>query len=351
MVLKGVLVVPPRSAATRTGEHPATHQVANRPLICHQIESLSDAGIDELAIVAEDADIPELRDCIGTSGLTELHLRYVAAPGHSDLLDGLRAAEPLIGTDPAVVYCGGGLLSQPLRPLADAVNENAPELMLLIHQCADSSDRLEPWLQQLLGVSRLGSSRTHLALAGVCVFGPNGLRQACCTARCDGEDVQLIELAQALTSRNLAVETSIVTGWHRYTGDPCDLLELNRIVLDQQPPAVEPFARGDNQIEGRVVIHPTACITSSVLIGPSIIGARARITNSYVGPYTSIGADSEIEGAEIVRSVVSDGALIMHVGERIESSTIGRGAKVLREFGVPRALRLHVGERMQVSLN
>lgn len=351
MTLKGVLVVPPGALARRKSEHPATHRIANRPLIWHELESLAAAGASEVAVVAGDAVIEELRECVDRAGSLAVKPRYFPATGRWDLLDGLIAVEPLIGADPAVVHCGGGLLGQPPRPLTDAIDEHAPNLTLLIHHCADSSDRPEPWIEQLLGVSQLTSSRTHLALAGVCLFGPGGLRQACDTARCDAEDVQLIEIAQSLASRDRTVEAHIIPSWRRYDGDPHDLLELNRMVLDRQPPVAEQYPPGDNRVEGRVVIHPTAQVASSVLIGPSIIGARARLTNSYIGPYTSIGADAEIEGAEIVRSIVSDGARIMHIAERIEGSTIGRRSNVLREFGLPRALRLHVGERVHVSFN
>jgi glucose-1-phosphate thymidylyltransferase len=88
-------------------------------------------------------------------------------------------------------------------------------------------------------------------------------------------------------------------------------------VLDQQAPAQAPFDIGDNRIEGRVIIDASAEVTSSTILGPTIIGPLARVSHSWIGPYTSIGASAEIEGAEIERSIISDGARIMHVGGRI----------------------------------
>jgi glucose-1-phosphate thymidylyltransferase len=143
----------------------------------------------------------------------------------------------------------------------------------------------------------------------------------------------------------------LVRTWRSYGGDPLDLLELNRIVLDQQTPEVDPAAGGDNRIEGRVIIHPTAEISSSIILGPTIIGPGARVSNSYIGPYTSIGAGAEIEGAEIERSIISDGARIMHVSGRIEASTVGRRARIFRDFALPRAMRLHVGDGVELALN
>ena len=74
------------------------------------------------------------------------------------------------------------------------------------------------------------------------------------------------------------------------------------------------------------------------------------MTSSYIGPYTAIGANTEIEGVEIVHSIVSEGVQIKHVSGRIERSTIGRRASIFRDFRLPRAMRLHVGEGVEVAL-
>lgn len=106
----------------------------------------------------------------------------------------------------------------------------------------------------------------------------------------------------------------------------------------------------DNRIEGRVQIHPTATVTTSVIVGPVVVGEGAEVFNAYIGPYTSIGAQARIEGAEIERSIVSPGASIVHVGARLVSSLVGRGAHVFRDFSLPRAMRLCVGEGDEVAL-
>ena len=98
-------------------------------------------------------------------------------------------------------------------------------------------------------------------------------------------------------------------------------------------------------------IHPTAELKSSIIVGPSIIGPGARISNSFVGPYTSIGASAEIEGAEVERSIIAEGARIMHVGRRIEGSTIGQRATIFRDFALPRGIRLHVGANAEMAFS
>jgi glucose-1-phosphate thymidylyltransferase len=47
---------------------------------------------------------------------------------------------------------------------------------------------------------------------------------------------------------------------------------------------------------------------------------------------------------------VLDGAKLMHIGPRIESSVIGREARISRTFAPPSAMRLSVGDGAEVTL-
>ena len=121
-------------------------------------------------------------------------------------------------------------------------------------------------------------------------------------------------------------------------------------MLDGLSPAELPGGAAGNRMMGPVVVDETATIESSVLNGPLAIAADAYITDSYVGPYTAIGARARVDGAEIERSVVLPAASISSVGVRIEGSVIGESARITREFAPPRAVRLWVGQDARVSL-
>jgi hypothetical protein len=41
----------------------------------------------------------------------------------------------------------------------------------------------------------------------------------------------------------------------------------------------------------------------------------------------------------------------MHIGGRIDASTVGPRASIFRDFDLPRAMRLHVGEGVKLALN
>jgi glucose-1-phosphate thymidylyltransferase len=157
-------------------------------------------------------------------------------------------------------------------------------------------------------------------------------------------------LAQQLSDEGEQVQVSLADGWRSYRGDPQELLELNRLALDLLDPQIQHTSDQQNQIEGRVHIDRTASVTTSVIVGPVVIGEGATVANAYLGPYTSVGAGARIEGAEIERSIISPGARVLHVGTRLVSSLVGRDAHVFRDFSLPRAMRLRVGEGDEVAV-
>lgn len=350
MRCKGLVVVPAESASRRSGDPGPTSRIANRAIVCHVLDGFVAAGLDELAVVAPAEMAAEIRSCIDADGAfgSVTHLTYA---GRSDLLGALAGAEAFVGDDPCLVHTADGLVGLELLQLAELHDPDSSDLLLLLHRTPEERERLGPAALRLLGVSELNGSKSFLSLVSVCLFGPGALRLACAEAANAQEELDLAAIAEYLADAGRSLRTTFVRTWRRYRGDPLDLLELNRIVLDQQTPEADRLDGGDNRIEGRVVIHPTAEVSSSIILGPTIIGPSARVSNSYIGPYTSIGAGAEIEGAEIERSIISDGARIMHVGGRIEASTVGRSARIFRDFALPRAMRLHVGDGVELALN
>ena len=83
--------------------------------------------------------------------------------------------------------------------------------------------------------------------------------------------------------------------------------------------------------------------------GPAIIGAGTRLVDTYVGPYTSIGADCELIDAEIEHSVVLDRSRISGV-HRIRDSLLGREVEVVRSGERPQATRLMLGDHSRADL-
>ena len=137
----------------------------------------------------------------------------------------------------------------------------------------------------------------------------------------------------------------------RYDGTVDGVLEANRIALDDLKRGRVGVNLSNANVQGRVQIDPSAELDGTKLRGPVYIGPGARLVETYVGPYTSIGAGVTLEGVEIEHSIVLPGAQIRYPGRRLEASLVGEGAHIGRDFSLPSALRLRVGPGSEIQLS
>ena len=161
-------------------------------------------------------------------------------------------------------------------------------------------------------------------------------------------ELEITDAIQVLIDHGCRVHSERLAHWWLDTGKKDDLLAANRVVLDE-------FARftcessppGGSEVQGRVHIDPTAELIRCVVRGPAIIGPGAVIENSFIGPFTSIGAGCRIKRSSIEHSVLLDGASILDV-QRLEDSVVGRNATVRQDGMLRPNLRVMIGDDSEV---
>ena len=164
-------------------------------------------------------------------------------------------------------------------------------------------------------------------------------------------ELEITDAMQDLIDRKLVVRPHIVDGWWKDTGRLEDILEANRLILDQLDTQIDGDVDSSSRIEGKVVIEAGAVISSSVIRGPVIIGATATIRDAYIGPFTTIRSDVEGLGSEIEHSIVMEGSRITGLADRVTDSLIGRNVKINRQPAKPAALRFMLGDRSEVGIS
>jgi glucose-1-phosphate thymidylyltransferase len=164
-------------------------------------------------------------------------------------------------------------------------------------------------------------------------------------------ELEITEAIQLLLASGHHVSYRTVKGWWKDTGAPEDILESNRLVLDEMAPKIEGNVEEGATLQGRISIGKGSKIKSGAVIrGPAIIGEKTTIeANVYVGPYTSIGNHVKVRRGEIENSIIMDHCLI-DVNERITDSLIGPYSKITSGNDRPRGRRFIVGERSQMVL-
>jgi glucose-1-phosphate thymidylyltransferase len=141
----------------------------------------------------------------------------------------------------------------------------------------------------------------------------------------------LTDTINIMIENGLKMRTRLVDVWLD-TGTISATLETNRYLLDH----------------GCATITKGQTKTGVKILPPVYIHTSARISNSIIGPYASIGPECEITGARVEDSIIEFGAIIE--GAALKASFIGRRAKVLGNSPADPPLKLNVGDDSFVSL-
>ena len=326
--------------------------VANKPVLFYGIEAMAEAGIREVGIVVGDT-AAEIQAAVGDGSRWGLTVTYIPQDAPRGLAHAVLISQPYLGDDPFVMYLGDNLLNKGIRPFVEQFTAERPAAQILLAHVPDP---------QMFGVAELSDGRvvrlvekprepkSDLALVGVYMFGPEiftSVHRIRPSWRCE---LEITDAIQDLLDRGLEVRPHIVDGWWKDTGKLEDMLEANRLILDTLPRRIDGEVDGESRIEGKVVIERGAVIERSVVRGPVIIGARARIVHAYIGPFTSIMNDVTVRDAEIEHSIVLEGSEISDLGNRVEDSLIGKNVRIYRVPVKPSAYRFMLGDNSEVGI-
>src|SRR5207244_643593 len=148
--------------------------------------------------------------------------------------------------------------------------------------------------------------RSNLALVGVYLFSP-AIHEAISGIRPSARgELEITDAIQELLDAGRTVRSHVQQGWWLDTGKKDDMLEANRVVLDELEARIEGELDDTSRVIGRVRIGPGTRLVNSTVRGPAILGSNCELAGTFVGPYTSISDGVKITDAEIENSIVLD---------------------------------------------
>ncbi len=328
--------------------------VANKPVLFFGIESVVAAGITDIGIIVGDTK-DEIRDAVGDGSAFGARVTYIEQDAPRGLAHAVMIAEDFLGDDSFVMYLGDNLIAGGITSLVEEFQELGANAQILLAEVPNP---------QQFGVAELAADntikrlvekppepRSNLALVGVYMFDQNILESVKLIEPSGRGELEITDAIQNLIDRGFEVHPHKVRGWWKDTGKLEDMLEANRIVLDSHDMKRHHEAVGDGgRLEGRVELGEGATLVDSLVRGPAIIGAGARLENAFVGPYTSIGDGCTLASCEIENSIVLAGSEIRDIGTRIDASLVGRNVKIVKTDSKPKAYRFMLGDNSEVDI-
>ena len=265
--LKGLILSGGKGTRLRPITHTSAKQlvpVANKPVLFYGIEAMAEAGIEEVGIIIAPETGPEIEAAAGDGSRFGLRISYILQDEPLGLAHAVLTAEPFLGDEPVRdvprrqpaagrdLRPGGGLPRAPAGR-ADPADAGARPGELRRGGAGATAPGEVGRVVRL--VEKPSEPATDLALVGVYMFtAARPRRRRARSSPRRAASWRSPTRSSTWSTAGMRVEPHIVRGWWKDTGRLEDMLEANRLILDNLVERVEGELI-DSQVDGRVVIE------------------------------------------------------------------------------------------------
>jgi glucose-1-phosphate thymidylyltransferase len=325
--------------------------VANKPVLVHCLENIAAVGISEVGVIVGNHG-SQIQDTVGDGAAWGLRITYLPQEAPLGLAHCVVVARDFLGDDDFLMYLGDNVFASGVTAAAASFRARRPDAQIVVAPVTDPRHygvaEVDPDGRVLRLEEKPQRPRSNLAVTGAYFFTPV-LHEAIGRLTPSGRgELEITDALALLVATGRKVTAERYAGYWKDTGKVDDLLECNRVLLEQLPTRIEGEVDAASRIEGPVVVEAGARIIRSELIGPVAVAAGSTVRDSRVGPNVSVGPDSVLDGTSVEDSITLTGVRITGV-QNLRRSLIGQWALVDSGSGGPHN-RLIIGDHAQAEV-
>ncbi len=326
--------------------------IANKPILHYAIEYCTQAGIKDIGIVYS-ADSTAVPDAIGDGSQWGVHITYIPQEAPLGLAHVVKISQDFIQDEPFVFYLGDNMVVGGLDRFIEAFEKNKSNCHLTLAKVKDPERFGVPEIKDNRIVrieEKPKQPKSHFAVSGIYIYDATIFEAVNNIKPSARGELEISDAHQYLLDHGYKITYSEITGWWKDTGKPYDLLEANRLILDNMTEDIQGEIDKNSLVTGKVKIGAGSKIINSTVRGPVIIGENTIIENSYVGPFTSIYDECLIKNSEVEFSILLKECKIIDVDIRIEHSLLGNDVEIVKAEGHPATHRFLIGDQSRVEV-
>ena len=319
------------------------------------LEDLRNSGIHDIAIILGDGLSEKVKDHYGDGNQFSVNITYIYQPKPEGIAHAVSLTENFTKDSPFVVYLGDNLLKGGITKFVKEFQQQNYDAMILLCKVENPQQFGVAEFAQNGKLIRLiekpKEPPSNYALTGIYFLTPTIFKMIKKLKPSWRGELEITEALQLLIDNGYNVGYEKVEDWWKDTGTVEDILEANRLILDDVESRIDGTVQDKNCIQGRVIIEEGTIIKGGALIrGPVAIGKNTTIEDHvYIGPYTSIGSNVTMKKGEIENSIIMDNCFI-EIDEKITDSLIGSNTEIITNKKGPKGHKLIVGEGSKIVL-
>lgn len=320
-------IIPVAGFGTRLRPHTLTHpkvllNVGGKPIISHIIEKLLEESITEATFIV--GYLGDRIEAYISETFPELRAEYVEQKELLGLGHAIYQAAPTFNNEEIVIILGDTVFDVDLNQITNLETSSLGVKEVEDPRRFGVAELKDNYITRL--IEKPQNPTTNLALVGLYYIKDSSLLTKSLEELFAKEiktknEYQLTDALQLMIEGGEKFSTFPVEGWYD-CGKPETLLSTNQFILKKDSKEVT--------------------IDSVVINQPVYIAPTAKITNSVVGPYVSIGDGCEVVDSVVKNSIINKNSKVKRM--LLTDSIVGADAKVKGSLH-----KMNVGDSLELE--
>jgi len=353
--MKGIILHGGHGTRLRPLTHTGPKQllpIANKPMSQYCVESIKNAGINEIAIIIGGIGSDKVKEYYGTGENMGVKFTYIHQDYPKGIAHAIQLCEKFVNNEKFLVFLGDNIIQKDIKYLRNKFEEVDSDASILLCEVDNPSrfgiaDVKNGQILKIMEKPKVPP--TNLAVTGIYFLTPkifDIIKELKPSWR---NELEITDALQMLLEKGNEITYDTITDYWKDTGTPEDIINANKEILKNLDSSFDGKKEENVLIEGNVIVGKDTIIKKNCqIIGPVIIGENCIFEeNTIIGPNVSIGKNSKITKAVIEDSIIMENCEIM-TDVKIKNSIISSNSRIYQAENEEKELLLGEGTSIKI---
>ena len=327
--MKGIILHGGHGTRLRPLTHTGPKQllpIANKPMSQYCLESISDTGITDIAVIIGGVGSNKVREFYGDGSKFGVNITYIHQDEPKGIAHAISLCKEFVNGEKFLVFLGDNIIQKSISDYVTNFKNSTFDATILLCE-VDNPSRFgiaDVENQKILKITEKPKNPTsNLAVTGIYLLTPLIFKIIENLKPSWRNELEITDALDNLLRENNNISYEKITDYWKDTGTPEDIIHANGEILEKI----------QTSSENKVIIGDNCEIQSDVTFeGGVIIGDNCKIkSGSHIGPNVSIGQNSEISNCNMKNSIVMKNCKINLTG-KITHSIIADNSEIMENL-------------------
>ena len=335
--MKGIILHGGHGTRLRPLTHTGPKQllpIANKPMSQYCLESISETGITDIAIIIGGVGSNKVKDYYGDGSKFGVNITYIKQDEPKGIAHAINLCKDFVNNEKFLVFLGDNIIQRSISDFVKNFEKSTFDATLLLCEVDNPSS---------FGIAQVKNKKiikitekpknplSNLAVTGIYLLTPKIFKIIENLEPSWRNELEITDALDILLNQNNNLSFEIITDYWKDTGTPQDIIHANGEIIKNIPEYFLGEKSENTKIFGKVLTGKNSIIDKNVTIkGPVIIGENCKINSGVIiGPNTSIGDNSVINQGNIENSIIMENCEIDSMA-KIRDSIISNNSKIIQ---------------------